>query len=506
MKKSIYLATVIMAAMFSMNSQAEESKNEIPHQKKSEQGSPLSEDESSVVESQITINGKKIPYKAIAGVYQFKDDNGKPKGRFFYVAYTRSDIDNKSNRPIAFSFNGGPGASSVWMHMGLLGPKRVALKDGAAYVPPFSYENNDFSLLDATDLVFIDPISTGYSRVPPGEDAKQFHTLEEDVKSVGEFIRLYTTRNSRWDSPKYLIGASYGTMRAVELANYLYDQFNLATNGAILISSVLNFQTIESDDGNNDLPFVLFLPSYTATAWAHKKLPEDLQADPQKAMKDAKEFALNQYALALLQGDKLSPSERKNLAEKLGYYTGLKPEIIELMNFRIKPLEYMQELYRDEGMLIGRFDSRFKGKSLHNLANRLEYDPSMDAIFSAFTSTFNEYVRNELKWVKDDEYKVLANVFPWNYGRDNRYFSAVPSLREVMIRLPSFTVFVASGFFDLATPFLGADYTFNHLNLGDEIPKRITMKYYPGGHMMYTDMPALEALSKDLHQFIEQGR
>lgn len=506
MKKPICFAALLCATLIANAICSDEAKNAPPAPSKIPGPTALLPERESITEGQLRLNDKNIPYKAVAGTYHFKDEGGAVKAHIFYVAYTRTDIDNRNQRPIAFCFNGGPGASSVWMHMGLLGPKRVGLKHGAAAVPPFHYVENEYSLLDAVDLVFIDPISTGYSRTSQGEDAKQFHNVEEDVKSVGEFIRLYTTRNNRWESPKYLIGASYGTMRAAELSNHLYDQYNMAINGAILVSSVLNFQTIDPDEGFNELPFFLFLPSYTAAAWAHEKLQTPLQGDLQGAIQQAKVFAMNEYALALLQGDTLPLEKRKEVVEKLSMYTGLDHQYIEKMNLRITPVQYMQELLSHEGKVIGRFDSRFVGGAINKCSTRLEYDPSMDAIFSAFTAAFNEYVHTELKWTQDDEYRVLANVFPWSYGKDlNRYFSAVAKLRETMIRVPEFTVFVASGYYDLATPFLAAEYTFSHLNLGNHLADRLTMKYYPGGHMMYTDMPSLKALSSDLHAYIQSS-
>lgn len=447
---------------------------------------------------------KNISYQATAGTYNFKEDNGTVKARIFYIAYTRKDSDPKVKRPVIFSFNGGPGASSVWMHMGLLGPKRVALKDGVALVPPFSYINNEFSLLDVADLVFIDPISTGYSRVPPGEDDKKFHGVDADVKSVGDFIRLYITRNARWDSPKFLIGASYGSIRAVELVNYLYDQFNMAVNGAMLISSALNFQSIDPEVGSNDLPFSLFLPSYATVAWYHQKLAPALQADLQKTIEQVNAFASTEYVQALFAGNKLTPEIRKNIAEKLSFFTGLPVATIEAFNLRIKPSQFMKELLRKENKIIGRFDARLTGGALTENSTHIDYDPSIDAIFSAFTATFNQYVREDLKWAKDDEYRVLANVFPWTYSKDgNRYYATIPTLREIMIRIPPLSIFVASGYFDLATPFYSIKYNFDHLNVPGNLSNRLFMKNYSGGHMMYTDPQSLSALSHDLHEFIE---
>ncbi|MFN3331124.1 MAG: S10 family peptidase, partial [Caldilinea sp.] len=255
------------------------------------------------------IAGADVAYKATAGRIVLKDEEEKAKAAVFFIAYTRSGGDDLSQRPVIFSFNGGPGSSSVWMHLGLLGPRRVLAGDaGQPIAPPYRLTDNEYSLLDRADIVFIDPVSTGYSRPAPGEDAKQFHGLEQDIESVGEFIRLYVTRYKRWSSPKFLIGESYGTTRAAGLAGYLQTKHGMYLNGLLLISSVLNFQTLEFESGN-DLPYILFLPTYTATAWYHGQLPADLQVDLQKAIQEASEFANGDYARALFLGSALPPDE-----------------------------------------------------------------------------------------------------------------------------------------------------------------------------------------------------
>lgn len=462
----------------------------------------LTESES-ITDGKITLNGQVVPYKAIAGKYSFKDEHGVIKAQFFYVAYIRSDVENPSLRPITFSFNGGPGASSVWMHMGLLGPKRVVITDS----PPYNYVENQFSLLDTTDLVFIDPISTGYSRPTQGEDLKQFHSVDGDVKSIAEFIRLFVTRKNRWESPKYLIGASYGTTRAVKLADHLYNEFNMSLNGVILISSVLDFQTIDTTDYSNDLSSMLFLPSYTAVAWNYQKLDPSLQKDFNKSLEMAKNFAMNEYSLILLKGDNLSPEERQEAVKKLSYYTGLRPDLIERANLRIQPSLFMKNLLVKEHKIVGRFDGRVTGGDVDIDSEHPAYDPSLDAVLSPFTAAFNQYVRDDLKWFVDDEYKVLTDVRPWNYdGASNRYLNTIPNLRESMIRMPTFRLFVASAYYDLATPFFAADYTFNRLNIRPSAADRLVMKYYPGGHMMYVDLPSLKSLSSDLHDFIKLSK
>lgn len=461
--------------------------------------------EESVSEHTVQLASAAIPYKATAGTYQFKDEQGSVKAEFFYISYVQNDVASGKPRPIVFSFNGGPGSSSVWMHMGFLGPKRVDITQNS-YVPPYSYSDNPYTLLDAADLVFIDPISTGFSRTSAAEDPKQYYDVDEDVRSIGEFIRAYLTQNERWESPKYLIGASYGTMRAVELASHLSQQYDMSLNGVILISSVLDFQTIDAVGMGNDLPFIFFLPSYTTTAWHYNKLAPELQNDLEKSLADVKQFAYGEYAMALLQGNLLSVERRQQIAKKLADYTGLSEDFIDKVNLRIKPEVFMKELLAKHEQIIGRFDARVTGAALSATSDRTGYDPSMDRIFSAFKAAFSQYVRSDLKWQKIDDYRVLTDVQPWNYSRaKNRYFNATPTLRELMVRTPPFEVFVASGIYDLATPFFATDYTFAHLWLPKELMDHITLKTYPAGHMIYVDPVALPTLSADIHEFIKKS-
>lgn len=457
----------------------------------------------SVTEHTATINGVAVSYKATTGTLQQKNDKGDIKASLFYVAYSRSDVEDSVKRPIAFCFNGGPGAASVWLHMGLLGPKRVNLAKEAPTIPPYGYGNNEYSLLDVVDLVFIDPVSTGYSRTAPNEDPKQFHGVDEDIQSVAEFIRLYTTQNSRWESPKFLIGESYGTTRAALLVDHLHEQCHMYFNGLILVSSVLDFQTIDKMERSNDLTYLLYLPSYTAAAWYHKKLPADLQKDMLSAIEESKTFAIDEYSLALLKGDKLPPEKRQEIVKKLARYTGIGPDFIERMNLRISLYTFLKELLREENRVIGRFDSRLTGIDLDPCSAVFNHDPSMDSVLGAFTATFNQYVRNDLRWTSDEEYQVLSNVFPWNYGKANNvYLNSGTALRTAMSRNPFLKVFVANGYFDLATPQFATEYTFSHMDLALALRSHVTMGYYEGGHLMFTDMPSLVKLSKDLHTFV----
>ena len=300
------------------------------------------------------IGGQEIKYTATAGTILLKLEDGTPKASVFYVAYTKDDAGDLAKRPVTFTFNGGPGAASIWLHLGALGPRRVQMGDaGALTGPPYKLVDNEYSLLDVTDLVFIDPVSTGYSRAVPGEAPKQFHGIEEDIQSVGDFIRLYATRNKRWTSPKFLAGESYGITRAAGLSGYLQERYGMYLNGIVLISSILNFQTAEFDRGN-DLPYILYLPTYTAIAWYHKKLSPDLQGDLQKAIGESRTFAAGEYADALAAGDNLSPERRKDIAQKLARLTGLPAEYIEQADLRIEIMRFDKELLRSQRRTVGR--------------------------------------------------------------------------------------------------------------------------------------------------------
>ncbi|MDY7038620.1 MAG: peptidase S10 [Thermodesulfobacteriota bacterium] len=455
----------------------------------------------------VLINGEQIGYTATAGTIILKDENGAPKASIFFTAYTKSDIMDMSNRPLTFSFNGGPGSSSAWLHLGLLGPRRVLLEEnGRPLPPPFKLINNEYSLLDVTDVVFIDPVSTGYSRVVPGEKSKQFHGVEKDIESVGEFIRLYVTRSKRWSSPKFLIGESYGTTRAAGLAGHLQDQHGMYLNGIMLLSLILNFQCVSFNPGN-DLPYILFLPTYTATAWYHKQLSEGLQKDLRETLKDAEEFAQGEYATALIKGATLSEHERAQVIQKLARYTGLSLKYVEQTNLRINVFRFVKELLRDKRQTVGRLDSRFTGIDRDAAGESFEYDPSHTIVQGPFSAAINDYLRTELKFESDLPYRLLTGkVQPWNYGKyRNRYVDLTESLRKAMTKNPFLRIFVGSGYYDLATPYFASRYTLNHLGIDISLRKNVSMSYYESGHMMYTDRPSLLQLKGDLAHFIRSS-
>lgn len=451
----------------------------------------------------IAIGGQKIDYTATAGMIAIKDAEDKTTANIFFIAYTRDGQPDLTKRPVTFSFNGGPGSSSVWMHLGLLGPRRVKLADdGSAVPPPYNLVDNEFSLLDETDLVFIDPVSTGYSRAAKPDEAKKFHGLDGDVKSVAEFIRLYVTKNKRWASPKFVIGESYGTTRASALSGELAGHLKMNVNGIMLVSTVLNFQTLSFGEGN-DLPYTLFLPGYTATAWYHKKLPADLQKLPLKeAVARAEAFAQGEYSQALFQGAALTGDKRTAMVKNVARFTGLSETFVARANLRVSLSRFSAELLRDEQQVVGRFDGRYKGFVRDELSSNMEYDPSSSAVMGAYGATFNNYVRTELNFEEDKPYEIIASVGRWDWGADNNFVNVADTLAESLTQNPFLKIHVSSGYYDLATPRFASRYTFNHLNVAPALQKNITMDDYEAGHMMYLNLADLKKQKGDLAKFI----
>lgn len=461
----------------------------------------------SKTQHQITIGGKQISYTATAGTLVVKKDDGKPWASMFYTAYTRDGIQDLGKRPITFCFNGGPGAASVWLHLGALGPRRVEMgPDGEQPKPPYHLVDNESTPLEFTDLVFIDPVTTGYSRPAPGENPEQFHGFDGDLQSVSEFIRLYLVRAERWSSPKFLAGESYGTTRAAALSQYLMKNQNLFLNGITLISSVLNFETISFNPGN-DLPYALFLPSYTAAAWYHKKLPKDLQADLEKALGEARKFAAGDYSAALMKGDKLTAPERANTVKELARLTGLPEVFLQEVNLRVSMQRFAKELLRAERRNIGRYDSRLEGVDQDAAGDRPDYDPSYASVQGVFTAMFNEYVRQELKYDSDLTYEALTDkVQPWNYQRfQNRYVNTAEMLRDAMTENPNLRVMIANGYYDLATPFFATEYTVSHLGLDPSLSSHVGLTYCDAGHMLYTKKSCLKSLNRSMADFYQRS-
>jgi carboxypeptidase C (cathepsin A) len=427
---------------------------------------------------------------------------GKPKAQVFYVAYVATESSDPVTRPLTFVFNGGPGSSAVWLHLGGVGPKRVLLSDrGEPLPPPAKLTDNESTWLDKTDLVFVDPVPAGYSRPAPGESARQFWGYKEDVQHVGDFIRLWTTKNGRWASPRFLAGESYGTTRAAALGDYLQDRYAMSLNGIILIGSVLNFQTINMDHGN-DVPFPLFLPSYASAAWYHKKLPPDLQQLPlSELLQRVEEFATNVYAIALAKGDALSPEDQQTTANQLARFTGLDSGYLLQEHLREPDDRFFSDLLKKENRSIGRFDSRFTGIRYYPGTDRRDFDPSDLAVDGPITSVFYDYVRRDLKYESDLPYEREAEVRPWLFSKD-RYLDVAENLRKIMSRNPYLKVMVCCGYYDLATPYFAAVSVTHSLNLDPTIRHNLQVQFYESGHMLYIDTPSRKKLREDFEQFV----
>ncbi len=460
-----------------------------------------SKEDDSVTEHSITLAGIKQDFTVTSGKLPLLDSKGNELATVFYTSYIKKE-ENKAKRPITFCFNGGPGSSSIWLHMGLTGLKRVPMpKNAQTPKPPYHLIENQSTILDLTDVVMIDPVSTGFSQPADPKKKSNFHGYNEDIKSVGNFIERFITQNNRWASPKYLLGESYGTMRAAGLSGYLQGNHGMYINGIVMISSVLDYRTLSPGNGN-DLGYVMYLPTYTASAFYHKQLSEELQVDLEKTLEQAKSFAINEYYPALLRGDHLDATTQASIAKKMSRLTGLSEQFLINNRLRIHMGQFAKELLRKKGHTIGRFDSRFKGTDKSNGGDSYDYDPSGAAMTGAYTALFNQYLRNDLKYESKSKYYVFGSVRPWNYSSfTNKYVNSSETLRSAMAKNQNLKVFVASGYYDLATPYFASDYTYGHLGLNKELQKNIFMKYYTAGHMMYLHEPSLLKLKKDLASF-----
>jgi carboxypeptidase C (cathepsin A) len=460
----------------------------------------------SVTEHEMKIGAETLRYKATAGTMPLKDEAGKPRANFFFAAYERHTDLPVEKRPITFVFNGGPGAAAIWLHLGTAGPKHVELTpEGYPGTPPYRLIDNPTTWLTQTDLVFIDPVGTGYSRAAEGVKGEEFYGVQQDIDSVSEFIRLYLVRSGRWASPKFVAGESYGTTRAAMLSEHLLDRQGIALNGVILISTVLSFQAISPSE-SNELPYALYLPTYTAAAFYHKKLAGDLQGDLEKTLTEVKKWVKDVYTPALLQGDALSGDARKSVAASMARYTGLSEEFVTRAKLRVNPSVFEKTLLADRGQLIGRFDSRIAGAVTTEVTPYAEYDPSLSLYVGVYSATFNDYVRRVLNYESDVQYEFLSGrVQPWNWGRGGNggWLYVGDNLRDAVTKHPALKVLVCSGYYDLATPFFATDYQVSHLGLSENLRKNIRQTYYEGGHMMYHHAPSLEKLNKDVTGFME---
>ena len=471
---------------------------------------------SSVTEHSIRLNGETIPYTATAGFILLKNDKGEPTGLMYSVAYTRSDMKDLSRRPVSFLYNGGPGSATMWLHMGAFGPRRIVTTSAPNFTPPapFRLVDNSESLLDKTDLVFIDAMGTGYSHAVCKGKPQDFYGIDEDIDAFGRFVDTYISRNGRWNSPKFLIGESYGTFRSAALGNYLQDRYSMQLNGIVLISSVLDLAQITFGPGD-DRPYIFYLPSYAAVAWYHnilKNKPADLPA----FLEQARQYGYGDYAAALAKGAQLSADERAAVAAKLSSFTGLSEDYLIKADLRVKLGQFMAELERKEGKTIGRIDARFTGDTFDLLEETAQGDPEGPAVGGAFTAAINEYNHNELKFGKDMEYNnSIQGARSWNWRRRPNPFqrggffpgapNVEPDLAHAMVDNPYLHVQVENGYFDMATPFFATEYTMDHLGLPANLEKNISLKYYTAGHMMYLNDADRAKLHNNIAAFIESN-
>jgi carboxypeptidase C (cathepsin A) len=466
-----------------------------------------------VTEHRLQVGKKLLEYTAVCGTLVLHEAEAKdgehrgdrPRATVFFTAYTLKGIKKPEARPLTFSFNGGPGSSSVWLHLGILGPQRVQTDDmGNAPPPPYELSDNEFTLLTDSDLVFIDPVGTGHSRVAEGEKVSEFHEYQRDLEAIGEFIRLYLSRYQRWASPKYLIGESYGTTRGAGLSRHLQEKHNIFLNGVMLISLAIDMQTLSFDHGN-ELPYPLFLPTYAATAWYHKALQPALQKKPlAEVVAAAEAFANGDYVVALMQGSRLDPKARLRIAEQLALYSGLSVDYVLKCDLRPNEFRFFKELLRHRGEVVGRLDSRFLGQDRDDAGENPEEDPGMANLAGAYAVGINRLLREKLNYDSDAPYLVMAPLWKTWAWKDfaNKYVNVGDSLRRALHANKHMRVYVASGYYDLATPHAGGDYTLSHLGLRDRHAANVQISYFEAGHMMYIHRPSLVRMAGELRAFV----
>ncbi|MBN8861807.1 MAG: hypothetical protein J0H92_00465 [Sphingobacteriales bacterium] len=496
MRKTILTASLLFGLAFTVPAQ---SKTDKPEKSDYKTGNL------SVTSHQLKLaSGEQLNYTATTGYMDIRDEKDTLKANLFFIAYTKDGEPDPAKRPILFSFNGGPGSSSVWLHMGALGPKIVKMTDeGYPLPPPYKYEDNPLTWLDKADIVFIDPMMTGYTRPAGRTSQSDFTGYDNDLRFVGDFIRLYTTRYKRWSSPKFIAGESYGTTRAAGLSNYLQDRHGLYVNGIVLISAILDFGTVRTDRGN-DLPYALQLPTFAATSWYHKKLGNRYPS-LSSLLQQVQQFAMGPYQSALMKGDQLQGAERQAIIQQLQDFTGLSKEYLDETNIRLSVGRFNKELLRSDKKTVGRLDSRIVGQDYDHAGESYDYDPSYDlAIYGPYTAALNDYVRRELKYENDLPYEILTGrARPWVNSQD-RYLNVAESLRTAMVKNPALKVWISNGYYDMATPYFATDYVIHHMFLPENLRGNISFTYYEAGHMMYIHKPSLQQLKKDYSKFMDQ--
>jgi carboxypeptidase C (cathepsin A) len=464
------------------------------------------------VKHTITIDGKPFDYRTTAGTLPMKDDAGKTHANIFFVAY---DIDAKdlNTRPITFCYNGGPGAAAIFLQIGGIGPRTLVLDDkGFPVGPTYKLADNPATWLKGSDLVFIDPVSTGYSRPASGESADQFHGYRNDISSIGQFIHTYMTKYRRWGSPVYLAGESYGTTRSAGLVGYLDERYGIAVSGVTLVSSVLDFSTLQGGPAN-DLVYEMYLPSYAAVAWYHKKIAPEYQGDLQKTIDAARKFTTDEYAPAMLKGSSLTAEERAALVKKIAGFTGLTEDFVERNNLRISPGQFEKQALGNGHDILGRYDARVVGYDPDAGRGGPAYDPSLARYQSAYASAFMQYVHDDLGYDSDLTYETLADVQPWPMTSSDRgmrgggdgggQLYVIDELEATVLQHPQLRVQFLSGYYDLATPFFSADYTIDRMKLSPDARARVTHLYFPSGHMIYHNREAAAEMGQEMEKFLK---
>lgn len=484
-------------------------------ERRQNENTPIPPERASVTHHQMTLNGKTLSYTATAGTLLIRDENDKPYGSMFYVAYTLDGAEAKS-RPVSFLYNGGPGSATLWLHMGSFSPVRVETDSPKPTAgPPFQLVSNQYTLLDKTDLVFIDAPLTGYSRAVGKGEPKDFTGVDQDLRAFDRFIVRYLTVNDRWNSPKFLIGESYGTTRSAGLSDVLQSD-GVQLNGIVLISSILNYG-IRS--GGYDILYIGNLPSYAAAAWYYNKVPNK-PANIADWVQQAREFAGGAYAHALFEGDKLSDQELDSVAQQVSHFTGLSVQYVKECNLRISPTRFRKEVLRDERMTLGRYDMRFEGEDLDAAGENPSYDASDTGISGAFIASLHNYLESELKYDTTEQYRPSANsIGEWDWkhrpvgggGFGGRGFAqsqpyVAADMADAIRKNPHLKVFSANGYFDLATPFFITEYDVDHMDLPKELRGNIQFGYYPSGHMIYLNVEALGKLHSDLEKFLTEAQ